>query len=42
MSGFGQQAYDKRGITDGGSCDDLVWGISEIRDSSGLSVEGST
>ena len=21
----GQQAYDKRGITDGGSCDDLVW-----------------
>ena len=24
----GQEAYDKRGITDGGSCDDLVWGNS--------------
>ena len=24
----GQEASDKQGITDGGSCDDLVWGNS--------------
>ena len=36
-----QEAYDKRGFTGGGSCDDLVWGNSYTQDSA-LRVGGST
>ena len=30
MNGFGQQEFDKRGITVGGSCDDLIWGTCKL------------